>query len=66
MQWPGAVGFRICLALKKKHGYSVSAQSYDICHCLKKLDIFDFTLSRIDFLINRPGVDGAVLQTPLS
>ena len=37
-----AVGFRICLA--PKNHYSVSAQSYDFCPCLRKLDILDFTL----------------------
>ena len=41
----GAVDLRIYLA-QKNHGYSISAQSYDFCPHLIKLDIFDFTLSR--------------------
>ena len=39
----GAVDLRIYLA-KKNHGYSISAQSYDFCPHLIKLDILDFTL----------------------
>ena len=42
----GAVDLRIYLA-KKNHGYSISAQSYDFCPHLIKLDILDFTLSRM-------------------
>ena len=42
----GAVDLRIYLA-KKNHGYSISAQSYDFCPCLIKLDILDFTVSHI-------------------
>ena len=40
----GAVDLRIYLA-KKSHGYSISAQSYDFCPHLRKLDILDFTMS---------------------
>ena len=40
----GAVDLRIYLT-KKNHGYSISAQSYDFCPRLIKLDILDFTLS---------------------
>ena len=46
----GAVDIRIYLA-KKKHGYSISAKSYDFCPCLIKLDILDFTLSRIEVVV---------------
>ena len=41
-----AVDLRIYLA-QKNHGYSISAQSYDFCPRLIKLDILDFTLSPI-------------------
>ena len=40
------VDFRIHLA-HKNHGYSISAQIYDCCPHLRKLDILDFTLSLI-------------------
>ena len=40
----GAVDLRICLE-HKNHGYAISAQSYDFCPHLRKLDINDFTLS---------------------
>ena len=40
----GAVDLRIYLA-QKNHGYSITAQSYDFCSHLKKLDILDYTLS---------------------
>ena len=42
----GAVDLGIYLA-KKNHGYSISAQSYDFCPHLIKLDILDFTLSHM-------------------
>ena len=42
----GAVDLRIYLATKN-HGYSISAQSYDFCPCLIKLDILYFTLSHM-------------------
>ena len=40
----GVVDLRVYLA-QKNHGYSISAQSYDFCPHLRKLDILDFTLS---------------------
>ena len=43
----GAVGLRIYLA-PKNHGNSISAQSYDFCPRLIKLDILNITLSHID------------------
>ena len=42
----GAVKFRIRLA-PKYHGNSISAQSYDFCSHLAKLNTLDFTLSHI-------------------
>ena len=39
-----AVDLRINLA-QKNHGYSISAQSYNFCPHMIKLDILDFTLS---------------------
>ena len=42
----GAVDLRIYLA-QKYHDYSISAQSYDFCPRLIKLDILGFTLPHI-------------------
>ena len=36
----------------KNHSYSISAQSYDFCPHLRKLDILDFTLSCINLVEN--------------
>ena len=44
----GAVDLRTYLA-QKNHGYSTSAQSYDFCPRLIKLDIPDFTLSHMHY-----------------
>ena len=41
-----SVRFRICLA-PKNHGYSILAQSYECGPRQRKLDILDFTLSRM-------------------
>ena len=43
----GAMDFRICLA-QQIHGYSISAESYDFCPALRKLDILDFTQSHME------------------
>ena len=50
----GAVDLRIYLA-QKNHGYSISAQSYDFCPRLTKLDILDLTLSHIQLLVKTLG-----------
>ena len=46
----GALDFRIHFALKN-HCYPISAQSYDFCPHLRQLDILDFTLSHIQYIL---------------
>ena len=57
----GPVDLRIYLA-KKNHGYSISAQSYDVCPRVIKLDIPDFTLSHMEVYGQATVIKSAMLE----